>query len=286
MNFHLVEENRDQFSVTHMCKTLGISKSGYYAWKSRPVSQREQENQVLALHIKAIHRETDQTYGTPRITEELNEAGIVCSASRIARIKQKMGLKAIGTPRKFRCTTKAASNAIVSPDLLSRAFNADEVNQKWVSDISYIPIVGGHAYLCVVMDLFSRKIVGWSLRASLTAELAVEAFKKARATRKPPRELIFHSDRGSQYTSEAFQNTVAENGIRSSMGRKGDCFDNAVAESFFSTLKIERVHRDTYATVEQARRRISNYIRFYNTRRRHSTLGYKSPQIYEQLLAA
>ncbi len=285
MKFQLVEENRHRFSVDRMCKTLGISKSGYYAWRTRPVSQREQENQVLALHIKAIHRETDGTYGTPRLWEELSEAGVSCSANRIARLKQKMGLKAIGTPRKFRCTTQAASDAIVAPDLLGREFGAEGPNQKWVSDISYIPIVGGHAYLCVVMDLFSRKIVGWSLGASLTADLAVEALEKACAARNPPRDLIFHSDRGSQYTSEAIQKTIVENGIRCSMGRKGDCFDNAVAESFLSRLKVERVHRDTYATLEQARRRIADYIRFYNNKRRHSTLGHKSPHNYELLHA-
>ena len=170
--------------------------------------------------------------------------------------------------------------------MLRRQFGAEGPNQKWVSDITYIPIVGGHAYLCAVMDLFSRKIVGWSLRSSVTTELVLQALRRACNIRNTTQQLIFHSDRGCQYTSGTLQSVLADNGMRSSMGRKGDCYDNAVAEAFFSTLKTERVRRDSYATIHQAYRRIRRYIRFYNKTRRHSTLGYISPDRYEQLHAA
>jgi len=282
MNFKLVHECRDRFSIDRMCRALNVSSSGYYAWKDRPVSDREQQNKLLAFHIRAIHNETDATYGTPRITKELNEAGIPCRKNRIARIKQKMGLRAIAAPRKVRCTTKAASDAIVSPDLIRRDFEAEKPNQKWVSDITYVPVGNNYVYLAVVMDLFSRKIVGWALRSSITTRLVSEALKKAYDERKPTKPLIFHSDRGSQYTSEHFKNTLAENGLLSSMGRKGNCFDNAVAESFFSTIKKERINRETYATLQQARRRIEHFIKFYNQRRRHSTLDQRSPDDFEQ----
>lgn len=282
MNFKLVHENRDQFSLDRMCRALGVSRGGYYAWKSRPACDRAKENKLLAFHIKAIHTETDATYGTPRITKELKEAGISCSRNRVARIKQEIGLRAIGAPRKFRCTTQAASDAMVSPDLIRRDFEAEKPNQKWVSDITYIPVGNSFAYLAVVMDLFSRKIVGWSIKSSMSTRLVLEAVQKAYKDRKPTDPLIFHSDRGSQYTSEHFRRTLAENGMRSSMGRKGDCFDNAVAESFFSTLKKERVNRETYATPQQAKRRIDHYIKFYNQRRRHSTLDQTCPEDFEQ----
>jgi len=282
----MIEANRGLFPIQRMCKALDVSRSGYYAWRGRPVSKRERENQILALHIKAVHQETDQTYGTPRITKELRESGVQCSANRVARIKQKLGLKAVASPRKYRVTTKAASDAIVSPDLLRRDFDADRPNQKWVSDITYIPITGGHVYLCAVMDLFSRKVVGWSLQASLTAELARDALRRACRTRNPPPKLIFHSDHGCQYTSDTLQTELFRHRIRSSMGRKGDCYDNAVAESFFSTLKVERVNREVYATLHQARRRIADYIQFFNHSRRHSTLGHISPVRYELGVAA
>ena len=283
MNFELVHECRDPFSLGRMCRALGVSRSGYYAWKTRPVCNQKQQKKLLAFHIKAIHNETDATYGTPRITKELNEAGVSCSESRIARIKQEMGLRAIAAPRKFRCTTKAASDAVVSPDLVQRDFGAEKPNQKWVSDITYIPVGGNYAYLAVVMDLFSRKIVGWSLRSSMSTRLVLEAMKKAYKSRRPTDPLIFHSDRGTQYTSEHFRDTLAENGILPSMGRKGDCFDNAVAESFFSTLKRERVNREKYATPQQAKRRIDHFIKFYNRRRRHSTLGLICPDDFERI---
>ena len=283
MNFELIHECGDRFSVDRMCRALGVSRSGYYAWKARPVCDRKQQNKLLAFHIRAIHNETDATYGSPRITKELNEAGVSCSESRIARIKQGMGLRAIAAPRKFRYTTKAASDAVVSPDLIRRDFAAEKPNQKWVSDITYIPVGSTYAYLAVVMDLFSRKIVGWSLRSSMSTRLVLEALKKAYRDRRPTDPLIFHSDRGSQYTSEHFQDTLAENGSQSSMGRTGNCFDNAAAESFFSTLKRERINRESYATSQQARRRIQHYIKFYNHKRRHSTLGQLCPHEYEQL---
>jgi transposase InsO family protein len=269
-----------------MCQALGVARSGYYAWETRPVSEQERKNRVLAFHIRAIHRDTDGTYGAPRITEELKASGMVCSENRVARIKQKMGLRAIASPRKFRCTTQAVSDAFVAPDLIERNFAAERPNQKWVSDITYIPVRKSQVYLCIVMDLFSRKIVGWSLRTSLLANLAIESLKKACQDRKPMDALILHTDRGCQYTCRPFQSVLAEYGIKSSMGRKGDCYDNAVAESFFSTLKTERVKRESYATIHQARHRIADYIRFYNKQRRHSTLGHKSPDTYERLRAA
>ena len=286
MSYDLIHECCNRFSVGRMCMALDVSRSGYYSWRSRPISQREHKNKVLAFHIKAIHNETNATYGTPRITKELNEAGITCGENRIAKIKQEMGLRAIASPRRIRCTTKAASDATVSTDLIERNFGAEKPNRKWVSDITYIPVGNRYTYLAVVMDLFSRKIVGWSLTSSITVELVLKAYREAYRGRRPRGPVIFHSDRGSQYTSEKLQCALSENGMKSSMGRKGDCFDNAVAESFFSTLKRERVNREKYATLQQARRRIADYIRFYNRKRRHSTLGQTSPDAFERLHAA
>lgn len=287
MSFELIDENRDSSSVDVLCRALGVSRSGYYAWRSRPICARERANRILALHIKAIHRESDQTYGTPRITDELRDSGISCGHNRVAKIKRRLGLFAVATPRGYRPpTTQAASNRRVAPDLVQRDFVAGQPNKKWVSDITYVPVQGGHVYLCAILDLFSRRVVGWSISQSITTDLVITALQRACQTRRPREDVIFHSDRGTQFTSEQLHRKLAENGLTPSVGRKGDCYDNAVAEAFFSTLKIERINRDRYGTLQQARRAIERYIRFYNRTRRHSTLGNISPDKYEALRAA
>lgn len=283
----MIDENRGSLCIDVMCRALGVSRSGYYAWRRRPVCARKRANQILALHIKAIHRESDQTYGTPRITDELRDYGIRCGHNRVARIKRRLGLFAVATPRIYRpSTTQAASNRRVAPDLIQRDFGADLPNKKWVSDITYVPVEGGHVYLCVILDLFSRRVVGWSISRSITTDLVITALQRACKTRRPKEDVIFHSDRGTQFTSERLHRKLTENGLTPSVGRKGDCYDNAVAEAFFSTLKTERINRDRYGTLQQARRTIERYIRFYNRNRKHSTLGNISPDQYEALRVA
>lgn len=195
--------------------------------------ERTRENQALALHIRAIHRETDQTYGTPRITDELRESGILCGRNRVARIKRSLGLFAIATPKAYRLrSTRASSDSRPVPDLVKRNFTAERPNKTWVSDITFIPVQNGHVYLCTILDLFSRRVVGWAIGASNNTDLAIAALEIACRSRQPVEGTTFHSDRGAQYTSDKLRKKLTENGMNPSVGRTGDCYDNAVAEAF------------------------------------------------------
>jgi putative transposase len=282
MKFQFIKDHRKDFSITLMCKVLEVSHSGYYAWQVRPESKQKMANQQLAEKIKAIFHDTDETYGSPRICKELNDQGESCSENRVARIMRENGIRAKQT-RKYKTTTKANNAHSVAPNLLNRDFSADRPNQKWVTDITYIDTQEGWLYLAGVMDLFSRRIVGWSMSKRMTSALVVDALKMAISQRNPPPGLIHHSDRGSQYTGRVYQQLLKDNQMMVSMSGTGNCYDNAVMESFFGTLKKEHVHHCIYRIRDEAKADLFFYIEaFYNRRRRHSTLGYISPLAFEQ----
>lgn len=281
MKFQFIEEHRNEFAINRMCQALGISRSGYYAWRERPVSQREMANQALLQQIKAVHAESEETYGSPRIYRELTAAGVPCSLNRIARLMRQHGIVAIQA-RRFKVTTKANEAHPVAPNLLDGDFSATAPNEKWLADISYIATHEGWLYLAAVMDLFSRRIVGWAMQERMTSSLVESALQMAIGHRRPPAALIHHSDRGSQYTGRDYQKLLKDNQIQVSMSGAGNCYDNAPMESFFGTLKTERVHHRLYRTREEAKTDLFFYIEaFYNRRRRHSALDYVSPADYE-----
>lgn len=264
-----------------MCQVLNVSRSGYYSWLNRKPSHRQLTNKELKLKIAEIYWQTRGTYGSPRIHKKLKKDGYHYNIKRIERLMKEMGLKAI-QKRKFKRTTNSDHNLSLKKNLLNREFNVTQPNKVWVSDITYIPTQEGWLYLAVVIDLYSRKVVGWSMNKRMTKNLVIKALEMAVKNRKPSKGLIFHSDRGSQYASHDFQKTLWKYGIRSSMSRKGDCWDNAVAESFFSTIKTELIFHNRYKNRNQAKRDIFEYIEvFYNRIRLHSTLDYESPENYE-----
>jgi transposase InsO family protein len=264
-----------------MCQVLDISPSGYYAWRGRPPSRRQEENEALVEQIHTVHEQSRRTYGSPRITEELQAQGVSCSRNRVARLMKEHGIQVKVKPA-FKVTTCSKHERPIAPNLLQQDFAVDQPNRVWISDISYIATGEGWLYLCIVMDLFARKIIGWSMQTTLSQQLVLAAFDMAYQRTQPGEGVIFHSDRGSQYASGAFRKTLARKKFRQSMSRKGDCYDNAVAESFFHTLKVEEVYPCLYATRAQARQRIFDYIEvFYNRIRRHSYLGYLSPEAFE-----
>lgn len=269
-----------------MCRVLEVSKAGYYAWRSREASARVQADAQLAERVVAIFEQSRRRYGSPRIHQDLLEEGFRCGRKRVARLMAERQLRG-ATRRRFRRTAKAAYEENISENLVARRFRTDAINRIWVADFTYISTKEGPLYLSVVLDICSRRIVGWSMRSNPDRELVLAALDMALTRRRPPIGLIFHSDRGSQYTSAAVQRALAQAGITSSMSRKGDCWDNAVVESFFASLKRELVDSTRWKTREDARRDIFDYIEtWYNRRRRHSTLRYLSPEQFELKLAA
>jgi len=265
-----------------MCQVLEVSRSGYYDWLNRKPSQRQLENEKLKIKIAEIYWQHKGRYGSPRIYRQLKQEGYNYNIKRIERLMNVMGLKAI-QKRKFKRTTNSNHNLPLKDNLLKRNFNVTQPNKVWASDITYISTNEGWLYLAVVIDLYSRKVVGWSINKTMTRQLVIDALNMGIKNRKPDKGLIFHSDRGSQYASHDFQKKLWKNGIRSSMSRKGDCWDNAVAESFFSTIKTELIYHNKYKNRKQARRDIFQYIAvYYNRIRMHSTLNYKSPEDYEK----
>jgi transposase InsO family protein len=268
--------------VAALCRTVRVSTSGYYAWRKREPSERHKQDQALLSQIRQFFVCSKQTYGSPRIWKDLKEARISCGKHRVARLMRRAGLQAVVAPR-FRVTTDSKHSLPVVENLLGRNFGAAEANVKWVSDITYLWTGEGWLYLAVVLDLFSRRVVGWSMQASMDRSLVVNALQSALCQRRPEAGLLHHSDRGSQYASADFQSRLSERGILCSMSRRGNCFDNAVVESFFGTLKQELVHRCRFATREAARREVFEYIEvWYNRQRRHSSLGYVSPAEFER----
>lgn len=261
-----------------------ISRAGYYEWLSREESLRSRENRSLSVRIAAIYQEHRQVYGALRIWRELVEQGHACGKHRVARLMKAAGLKSVHR-RKYRPQTTDSQHGLAIADNLTRQdFSAKAPNQKWGCDISYIPTGEGWLYLAIVLDFYSRKIVGYALGNSLQTSLCSEALKQACLRRNPPAELIHHSDRGVQYASSEYRQILNEHGFMPSMSRKGNCYDNAMVESFFHTLKVELIHRRRYASRQEARTDIEDYIiGFYNSIRRHSSIDYLSPNLYEKL---
>lgn len=276
-----MQQHQTKFPISVMCEVLAVSRSGYYAWRKNPGSKRRQSNQTLREKIRTVHRDSRESYGSPRVYKALKAQGETCSENRVARLMREDGLKA-KTKRRFKATTNSKHNLPVAPNLLNRNFSPEAPNQVYAGDITYIWTTEGWLYLAVVLDLFSRSVVGWAMDKRMTRQLVMDALTMAVQRRRPPSGAIFHSDRGSQYASGDFQALLAKHGMRCSMSRKGDCWDNAPVESFFGSLKQEMVFHQKYQTRFHARQSIFEYIeRFYNRRRLHSTLGYKSPADYE-----
>jgi putative transposase len=289
VKYACIAQHTDEFSVGLMCRMLGVSRSGFYAWCSREPSVRAIADDVLLAHVRLAHLESDRTYGAPRVHEELREQGHRVGKNRVARLMREDGLVA-RRPRSTVRTTDSAHGEPIAPNLVARQFAPAAhpgLNRVWVSDITYVPTRVGWFYLAVVLDLASRRCVGWAMGDSLEANLALRALTMAFHTRRPPPGLIHHSDRGVQYASHAYRMLLTEHGAVASMSRRGDCWDNAVAESFFATLECELIARHAWATHTEARQAIFQYIEsWYNPRRRHSTLQYQSPINYEHTLIA
>jgi putative transposase len=285
VKFHFIEQERVAFPVTKLCEALSVSPAGFYASRRRPPAPRTTANAALAAEIRNVFDESRSRYGAPRVHAELVARGRRVSLNRVARIMRELGLRA-RRKRRFVPTTNSKHAMPVAPNVLDRHFAVDAPNKVWVTDITYVWTWEGWLYLAAVLDLFSRRVVGWAMSTSLSRELALDALDMALRTCAPPEGLLHHSDRGCQYASADYQSALAKRGIRCSMSRKGNCWDNAVAESFFATLKTELVNEADYATRAQARTSIFEYLEiFYNRRRRHSSLGYLSPLNYELMYA-
>ena len=261
---------------------MQVSRTGYYAWRGRKPSQRQLQNETLSDKIKVIFQESKETYGSPRIYEELKESGVVCSEKRVARLMQAQKISAVERKR-FVVTTDSDHELPVAENLLARTFEAETPDTRWTADITYLWTGQGWLYLAVILDLFSRRIVGWSMSETIDRHLVISALDAAISGRNPGEELLCHSDRGSQYASDDYQKRLKENGIVCSMSRRGNCWDNAPTESFFAGLKKEMAHRTYFATREQARSAVFFWIEvWYNRKRRHSSLGYLSPEAFEK----
>lgn len=281
MNYRFMEAHRGEHRVEKMAENLGVTRSGFYAWLQRGKSPRRVADEQLGELIKGIQQEMKHRYGSPRMTQELRRRGRAVGHNRVARLMRDGQLGA--RPRKaYRVTTKSNHGHPVADNLLQRHFAVATANRVWVSDITYIATAEGWMYLCAVLDLYSRRVVGWSMDKGLGTELAVRAVRMALLVRRPLRGLVLHTDRGVQYCAKAFRVLAEQRGIHQSMSRKGDCWDNACAETFFASLKTELVGSRIFETREQARREIFEYIEvFYNRRRLHSYLDYCTPAEYE-----
>jgi len=269
-----------------MCRVLGVSTSGYWAWRRRPIALRRAADLQLKERIRSIHQMSRQIYGAPRVHAQLRHDGIACGRKRVARLMREEGL--VGCHRRgwIRTTMRNGSGPAAAPDLVGRAFTAPRPNRLWVADITYVPTWVGFLYVAVVIDVFSRRVVGWSMSNTLKAELVVRALDMAITRRRPQGEVIHHSDQGSQYTSVAFGRRCREEGVQPSTGSVGDCYDNAMAESFFASLECELLERSTFRNRTEARRAVFDYIEiYYNQQRLHSSLGYRSPCEFEQRFA-
>lgn len=265
-----------------MCRVLKLTPQGYYAWRKRGVSARHEADMHLSAKIRVIHAESKSSYGSPRIHEELSEQGIRCSKKRVARLMREEDLRA-KAGRKFKVTTDSSHNKPVAPDLVQRNFTVAEKDTIWVGDITYLWTAEGWQYLAVFLDLYSRMVVGWALGTRLKASLVTSALARAVARRKPVPGLIVHTDQGSQYASDAFRSALRQIRARQSMGSRGDCYDNAVAESFFHSFKIEAIYGSDIETKREMEYEVFDYIeRFYNKKRRHSSIGLRSPEQFEK----
>lgn len=282
----MIDTEEKAYSTTLLCDVMQVSRSGYYSWRIREKSPRQQEYEKLIPVVQEAHRISKGTYGARRIAEEVEELGVSCGRTKAGTLMKLADVSA-KQKKKFKVTTDSKHNLPVAPNLLNREFKVDAPDQVYVSDLTYIWTQEGWLYLAVVLDLFSRQVVGWSLNRRMTKQLVMDALRMAVWHRKPGAGLLFHSDRGSQYCSTDFQKMLSGYKMISSMSRKGNCWDNSVAESFFGSLKTERVFFSNYRTREEAKNDIVDYIEmFYNSRRRHSYLGYVSPKQFEKIWLA
>lgn len=285
MKFVFITKHRSIWPVAWLCNALGLSRSGFHAWLNRTPSARSRSDEALGQRVKASFVASDRTYGARRVWHDMLAEGVACGLHRIERLMQLQALRA--RPRRRRLPKDEGDRQMPSApsNILDRQFAAERPNQKWIADFTYIWTAEGWLYVSAVIDLFSRRVVGWSMSATMTAQLVADALLMAVWRRGKPRELLHHSDQGSQYSSEPFQRLMADSGIVCSMSRSGNVWDNAAMESFFSSLKTERTARKTYRTRNEARADVFDYIeRFYNATRRHSTIGYLSPVEFERKL--
>lgn len=280
--FEAIDKFKAKMSVRRLCDSFGVSPSSYYAWRKYEPSKRALDDAQLTAKVRAIYHEHNGRYGSPRVFKELKTRGEKVSRKRVERLMRQHGIR--GTfRRRFRRTTDSQHKHPVAPNLLERNFKVNAPNRVWVGDITYVWTNEGWSYLAVLIDLYSRKVIGWALSNRLTRDLALRALRMALVTRQPPAGLIHHTDRGCQYASHEYRQVLANAGIRQSMSRVGDCWDNAVSESFFASIKKELIHRESYATRTEAYDAISEYIdNYFNARRRHSAIGYAIPNQLER----
>ena len=287
MKYACIHSHLGEFRLRLMCRILGVSVSGFYAWRKRGPSERSKHDRLLLVEIERCHKASKRSYGSPRVFRSLKELGIRVGEKRVARLMRETGLVA-RTSRRFRVTTDSAHALAIAPNLLGRRFSpsfAESPNRVWASDITYIPTREGWLYLSVVLDLASRRVVGWSMQETVGSSIVIDAIKMALSYRQPESGLLHHSDRGIQYAARDFRRLLRSRRIECSMSRKGDCWDNAVTESFFATLKKELVHDSAWRTREEARAALFEWIEvWYNRERRHSSIGYLSPTEYEKRL--
>lgn len=286
MKYAWIKQHRDQFHVTRMCRQLGVSRTGFCQWSTRAPSDRSMANATLDAQVAAIHAQSKCSYGRPRIVRGLRKEGLRVGHERVRKSLERQGLRPL-YKRPYRVTTDSNHRKSIAPNVLNRRFDGWQINRAWVGDITYLATHEGWLYLAVIMDLASRRIVGWSLSARIQADLVCQALKSAYWRRKPAPGLIMHTDRGSQYASEVHRGLIKDYGIVQSMSRKGNCWDNSPMESFFKTLKVERIHQLRYETRAQAKLDVIDWIEgFYNRERMHSSNGYQSPNDAESSLRA
>jgi putative transposase len=285
MKYRSMKQLQGAHSVEKMAEALRVSRGGYYAWIGSPESSRKRQEKDLTGEIREIYDQMYRRYGSPRITKELSRRGRGVGHNRVARIMRENGLWA-RQKRRFVVTTRSKDGEAAAENLLDRKFQTSAANRVWASDITYVATAEGWMYLCIVLDLYSRRLVGWSMSCTLETELVLAALVMAMLRRRPPRGLIFHSDRGVQYTSLQFRETTESHGILQSMSRKGDCWDNACAETFFKTLRAELIQRKIFRSREEAKKEIFEYVEvFYNRVRLHSYLGYRTPAEFEEIVS-
>lgn len=281
MKYAFIESKKAEYPVMRLCKVLGVTCQAYYLWKKRAVGMRQREDLDLSARIRVIHAESKRRYGSPRIHDALLDEGIRCGKNRVARLMRKEGIQGKAA-RKYKATTDSSHGKPVAPDLVNRDFSASASNKVWVGDMTYLWTSEGWLYLAVFIDLYSRMVVGWATATRMHSSLVTLAFARAVARRKPEAGLIVHTDQGSQYASEAFGNALTYNGARQSMGSKGDCYDNAVAESFFHSFKVEAIHGSDIETRREMEYEVFDYIElFYNRKRKHSAIELRSPEQFE-----
>lgn len=285
MKFRFIQEHLQDFPINSACDVLQVSRSGYYAWRDRPASEQANRREVLGLKIDLVHRANRCVYGSPRVCRALNAAGERVCENTVAKVMRQEGIRAKSKKKFVPRTTDSLHEQPVAENLLDRQFTADRPNQKWVTDITYIPTDEGWLYLAGVLDLFSRKVVGWAMADHMRTDLVSEALQMAILRRCPGEGLLHHSDRGVQYASDDYQKLLEDHQMMVSMSGRGECWDNACIESFWGTLKTELVNHEHYATRDAARQSIFEYIEvFYNRKRMHSSLGYISPEAFEASL--